>query len=400
MTDKFHFKKVKKFLPVSAVLAMVLLIYFLVYFLPAKNEFGFRRINNSEDVTEYIKSELGICYEMKGSHKCYQSAAKLFMQQFDYEEILAEFRSGEDFREIFSRCHEVAHYIGRDAYKIERSIPVLFSKRAEACWGGFYHGVVEGYFEAKQTTSPQRLAEEIKLACGKKEDYESPRAWSECIHGIGHALMFISNGDLPKSLKYCDELPSQQSDTCYGGVFMENSSSSTNMDHPTEYLRSGDPFYPCNILDEKYLHSCYSYQSSYFAELSDWDWEKTAQLCARVPEPYQDRCFLTIGTNQVGFTGDLPKMHQTCALMPTLARERICTEGVVDGLSGRFRSNPAKLIEFCSTAPEWLKKDCWSRIGTSASDWTAEKNDVKLICKTSDMELYEACRKSYENKPL
>lgn len=394
MTDKFQSSR-KQVLFVGVIIIFLFLFTRQNNLLKLPNEFGMRTLENTENISDYIRLQMSICYQMKFSDKCYQAVGSLFMQQFDFETILDEFKLGEDSPEIFGKCHEVTHYIGRKAYQRERSIPELFSKGTSVCWGGFYHGVVEGYFEIKNITNPDKFAEEIKKVCGDRGDYESPRVFNECVHGIGHAMMFISNLDLPKSLKWCDELPGVLPDACYGGVFMENSSSSTNSTHPTKYLKADDPFYPCNILEKKYLAGCYHKQSSYFARLVKWDWKKNAELCMQIPTPYQNVCFFTIGSNQVGAIQNISDMQKTCQSMPSFAVKRECVKGVIGGLSGRYRGDPSRMIEFCNIVEKEFQEDCWAQMGKSTSDWTVLKNDADSICRAPTKKLAESCRKYY-----
>lgn len=370
------------------------------YFSELPNEFGMRFIENGEDAPDYIKSQMGTCFRNDNQNKCYKAVADLFVDQFPVEVILEEFSEGERSQEIFSRCHETTHYLGRRAFEIEGSVPKLFSKGTSSCWGGFYHGVIEGYFEAKKLyTNPDRtlLSEEIKNVCGNRKDFEIPRIFGECVHGIGHALMFISNSDLPQSLRWCDELPESSRETCYGGVFMENSSSSTSSDHPTQYIKADDPLYPCNMLSEQYLSACYKYQSSYFARLANWDWVKNAELCMKVPEAHQASCFRIVGTNQVGSTQEPPKMYKICQSMPTLSSKKECVNGVINGLSGRYLGDPSKMTEFCNLADDELKSICWESIGNSTSDWSTKKDQADVVCVAQESTLADICRKAYLN---
>ena len=76
---------------------------------------------------------------------------------------------------------------------------------------------------------------EIPLVCGNEAEYEAPVVYFECTHGVGHGAMFVTEGDVPVSLKLCDALSGEAAlHSCYSGVFMENSSSSTSQDHPSK----------------------------------------------------------------------------------------------------------------------------------------------------------------------
>ena len=162
---------------------------------------------------------------------------------------------------------------------------------------------------------------------------------------------------------------------------MENSSSSTSFDHASIYIKKDDPFYPCNSLEEKYLNLCWQYQSSYFSIINNQDFQKVADMCLQIPAKYQDRCFRTIGTNQVGFTPSLQIMKENCDLMPQPNFQNICVAGVVSSLSYRFVGEMEKMIEFCSLVNSQSKESCFKQVGTALLDWSTDKNLAKKNCE-------------------
>ena len=237
-----------------------------------------------------------------------------------------------------------------------------------------YHGTLEAYLKENPNVDFSKI-------CGKAEDYQKPIEYNECLHGLGHAAMFVLDMELISSLKLCDELKSQDhKERCYTGVFMENSSSSTSFDHQSKYIKPDDPFYPCNSLDEKYQALCWQYQSSYFSIISNQNWGKVANMCLQIPNRYQDRCFRTIGTNQVGFTSSLAKMKEGCGMMPSGRFEDICVAGVVASLSYRFVGDMQKMIEFCSLVDGEHQESCFKQIGFGVLDWDKDKTEAKKSC--------------------
>ncbi len=291
-------------------------------------------------------------------------------------------KENEKYKEVYARCHEVTHYLSRSEYEKQGSIAKVYSQCDSTCHGGCYHGTLEAYLKEKNLTG-DKLAEEFARVCGKENDYKKPLEFNECLHGLGHAAMFVTEMELFDSLKLCDTLSSQYTrEKCYTGVFMENSSSSTSFDHASIYIKKDDPFYPCNSLEEKYLGLCWQYQSSYFAIISNQDWVKVADLCLQITEKYQDRCFRTIGTNQVGFTSSFKTMKEDCDLMPSLNFQNICVAGVISSLSYRFVGETEKMIEFCSIVNSKNKESCYKQMGTSLLDWSRNTSLAKRSCES------------------
>lgn len=340
------------------------------------------QINTGDDLNAYIRAKLRPCYETDGKDKCYKKAAKVLFDSLGMSKTLNLLKENEAYPEVYARCHEVTHYLSRFEYEKQKSIPKVYSQCNSTCHGGCYHGVLEAYLKEKEDEGVLNLNEHFAGICGKKEDYQKPLEYYECLHGLGHAAMFVKEMELKHSLSLCDNLTEQSHrERCYTGAFMENSSSSTSNDHPPIYLKNDDPYFPCTILEEKYLALCWQYQSSYFSIITHQDWVKVAQMCLQIPEQYQDRCFRTIGTNQVGFTTSLQTMKDDCGLMPDNHFKDVCVGGVVSSLSYRFVGDAQKMIDFCLLVDSDNQETCFRQMGTALLDWNTDKELARSQCQ-------------------
>lgn len=336
--------------------------------------------SEKEDINSYIRAQLKKCFDMNGRDGCYKDVATSLYDQFGLSQTLQTLKANEGYPEVYARCHEVTHYLARQEYDKLKSIANVYAQCDSTCHGGCYHGTMEAYLKEKQLANESVQAQFTKV-CGKLQDYQNPLEFNECLHGLGHAAMFVTDMELLKSLSLCDNISGQkEKERCYTGVFMENSSSSTSFDHQSIYLKADDPFYPCNSLEEKYQAMCWQYQSSYFAIISNQDWVKVAHMCLQVPPQYQDRCVRTIGTNQVGFTPSLKIMKQDCDLMPNAHFQSVCVEGVISSFAYRFVGDTDKMIEFCSIVDSQNKESCFKQMGTAFLDWTTDKSLAKSNC--------------------
>lgn len=339
-----------------------------------KIKINFPKKSSSEDLDSYIRSQMRKCYESDGKDGCYKEIAKVFYDQFGLAQTLQTFRLNEGYPEVYARCHEVTHYLSRFEYDKQKNIAKVYAICDSTCHGGCYHGTLEAYLKENSNTDFAKI-------CGKMTDYQKPIEFNECLHGLGHAAMFVTEMELRQSLNFCDRLSEvSYRERCYSGAFMENSSSSTSSDHASIYLKKDDPFYPCNNLEEKYLSLCWQYQSSYFSLINKQDWVKVSNMCLQIPSQYQDRCFKTIGTNQVGFTPSLPTMKQDCDLMPTEHFKDICVTGVVSSLSYRFVGDVQRMVDFCALVDLQNKESCFKQMGTGLLDWDKNTDMAKKEC--------------------
>jgi len=335
-----------------------------------------------EDINSYVRNELKKCYDIGGRDGCYKQVADVLYAQFGLAETLKVFKENEEHPEVYARCHEVSHYLSRLEYEKVKSIAKVYSQCDSTCHGGCYHGTMEAYLKERTNEIGFNLNNQFAKICGRENDYQKPIELNECVHGMGHAAMFVTDMELKQSLKLCDTIANQEyKERCYTGVFMENSSSSTSFDHASIYIKKDDPFYPCNSLETKYQPLCWQYQSSYFSIISNQDWKKVSDLCLQIPTKYQDRCFRTIGTNQVGFTPVLEIMKSDCDLMPSENFKNICVAGVVSSLSYRFVGDMQKMIDFCSLSDSQNKESCFKQIGNGVLDWDKNKDVAKSQCQ-------------------
>lgn len=343
------------------------------------------------DENSFLREQLRVCYGNGGANDCYKKAAQILYKQFGLKKSLDLLAGNENFPEVYARCHEVTHFLSRSEYEKLGSIADVYSQCNSTCHGGCYHGTLEAYLKEKNL-DPDGIKSEFPKICGQIQQYSAPIVFNECLHGLGHAAMFVTDGDLITSLALCDALDGQeQIERCYSGTFMENSSSSTNRDHPGKFVKADDPMYPCNSLEEKYLGLCWRYQSSYFSIISQQDWKKVVSLCLQVPRKYQEECFRTIGTNQVGFTADISKMKEDCALVPENFQE-ICIAGVVSSFAYRFVGDASKMINFCNIVDEQEKEICFKQIGLGVLDWSGNNQLVRNECsKIKDLKGASLC---------
>ena len=221
-------------------------------------------------------------------------------------------------------CHQRAHEAGRMAYELFGAL--AFSLAGHECHAGGYHGATEALFRDRGTTN---LHSDVGVLCGN-----TPNRFfrHQCVHGVGHGLMAWTSYELIDTLELCDRLDDgTDKRSCYSGAFMENivGGLAGTMGHFTDYL-SDDPHFPCNILDERYVPSCYFYQSSRMVQLSGGDFEQVAADCAAAPSTSHYVCFQSMGRDVGGATRGNPELAiKLCSHASDAANRVHCLAGAV-----------------------------------------------------------------------
>lgn len=121
-------------------------------------------------------------------------------------------------------CHNIMHHIGHVALLELGSFKAAYDVGNYDCGNGYFHGVVEEAFKDKEDDafSPahlSRFCDSVKAEATTTKDY----ALLNCVHGLGHALVYKYEGNLAASLPSCTNFKHDNERTqCLAGAFMEN----------------------------------------------------------------------------------------------------------------------------------------------------------------------------------
>ena len=242
-------------------------------------------------------------------------------------------RYEKDDADLRRDCHPVVHAIGRETYRVKGTIHESFSACDQTCHSGCYHGSVERflrgediYAQSDKHPSAAELKQKAAVACDPKL---ADRYRFQCLHGLGHALLFFNRYQLVSTLEACDALPNGWTQSsCYGGVFMENIS---NASPELRDLSPTDYHYPCNKLATKYRSDCYVMQTSRMSEMG-LTTDKIFQECDKIGE-YRFQCALSAGRDLSNYVrlGQLQPIAQKCQAAGGESK-RACVRGVVYAL--------------------------------------------------------------------
>lgn len=112
-------------------------------------------------------------------------------------------------------CHGLLRHAGAEFAKEKGLVEVP----STVCDYGLVHGLLYGYAEVAKDIDSYVL--EVVQLCEKISPTSGPPR-DRCIHGIGHGLALVSQGNISVALDACDSLPtSEKYYQCTGGVVME-----------------------------------------------------------------------------------------------------------------------------------------------------------------------------------
>jgi hypothetical protein len=262
---------------------------------------------------------------------------------------------------VKSQCHQLTHIIGRAALVKYETIAETYAHGDQFCWSGYYHGVME---EVALKNGDDYIVKNVNSICkpiaaqGQYSFYHY-----NCVHGLGHGLMFVKDGDLFASLKACDPITnSWERTSCFGGVFMQNIMNEQTPDSDvksgSKYLKPDQPMYPCTAVDQQYKDQCYLMQTSYALQTVGYDFSKVFELCGQVESQFRDTCYTSLGRDASGNSiSDVDRTKTTCLLGKTEEAQKYCVHGAAMDFVSYFHSDQ-QANNLCNSLPSNLSSDC------------------------------------------
>jgi hypothetical protein len=284
---------------------------------------------------------------------CWQNRYSAMVASQGAEAAMADFKaSAGKVSYVNSNCHQIAHVIGRAAAKRYGSLTKTYKHGDNYCWSGYYHGAIE---TIAQEIGPQKILSQVNNVCTplrKAKEYGFDHF--NCVHGMGHGLLAVQDDNLFTALKSCDLFNGDwQQSSCYGGVFMENVMDAIH--HPvtgSPYLKTDDPLYPCDAVNQKYEEQCYLMQTSHMLSIEGNDFSKVFALCATVAAPFDATCYQSLGRDASGQSGSTQAMTiEHCQLGPTVKARRNCYTGAVKDFMSFYHSDK-QAYAMCAAIPE------------------------------------------------
>jgi hypothetical protein len=320
-------------------------------------------------ISDAARVELGMageCVERSysGRPACYREALTAQVAQSGVAGAIAALRAlARTDPSVDHEGHVYAHGIGIEGYLHAKSVPATFEHCPAEFASGCGHGVIQAYLESQTAVDSAT----INALC---EPYHAPgrTQWQlfQCVHGMGHGLNMMYQGDLPRALSTCDLLgQGWDRASCYGGAFMENIMSEISPHHPASELTAeghevgheghetfkrldrSQPLYPCSIMAQKYLPQCYEIHTAAILHFTRGSIPKTAAICDTAPADMRPVCYQSLGRD----------------------------------ITAKARRRPERVRSYCDQGSEQYRSWCYYGAAKSLIDWGARAEDGIAFCR-------------------
>ncbi len=258
--------------------------------------------------------------------------------------------------EISAVCHDLLHRIGSEAFLKYRSFDTAISFHRDFCNSGYLHGIFESFF-----TQVEDPLDSLTTLCTSKTFLRRPFDLWQCYHGLGHGLMYLTEGDLEESLRLCDGQREEGRESCYNGVYMEAFNAEVL---PFEQdLVERDPLDVCTEASVAKI-DCYTYVATAWSQLREVSFEEMFRLCSSAEYGYDAICVVGIGSeamkrNMLAKEG----VFTLCMNAPSTEYRTMCTQGLVGMYLNQMGSYESGL-GLCTVMPDALKAVCNERVAS------------------------------------
>lgn len=270
----------------------------------------------------------------------------------------------EAVRDAYPVCHDEAHDLGKVIYAELHDTEAALAACENVCSSGCMHGVMMELFAPEHDATMNEDAfmpdhhieladvkEQIKTICtgsAVTADYRE----GDCLHGVGHAVMFMANYDIPTAMDACSVFDTYaESYYCATGAYMEYMNARDADDAETQGL-----FYPCD--NTQYPSACFRYKMPHVTSrfyVGGRALQDLVAACEALEGNEQLGCFHGIGNGHLSFlVGGQLTLGQLCQF-GTKDEQFVCIEGAMERMS---RYYPDIAEAQCASVEGWQKDVC------------------------------------------
>ncbi|HEY8105121.1 MAG TPA: hypothetical protein VIE46_03380, partial [Gemmatimonadales bacterium] len=222
----------------------------------------------------------------------------------------------------YPSCHARSHDLGKALFSASGDLGTALQECGTGCTSGCMHGVVAQAFGNEEvgtiTSTMNRFCLEGEVARLYKP--------GNCAHTMGHALMVVTNGDVPHSIDGClGFAQTPMAYYCASGVYMEKLVTGPR---PRPAPPGSSVHVPCDS-EPLFPAACYRYQGVVLvATLGDRD--RAASECLRLDGPRRRGCFHGLGYAAMAMVFDQPETLAAACARGDREDRTACIEGTIE----------------------------------------------------------------------
>jgi hypothetical protein len=264
----------------------------------------------------------------------------------------------DGIEKLWPRCHDEAHDLGKVIFAKVKDIGIGLRVCADRCFSGCMHGVLMEAFASVQKDG-HIVLETVKPKMGeicRNEQMVASYSPGDCAHGVGHALMYLSDDNIPEAIDACKEFDTYPMKYyCATGAYMQYT-----LDMENEDAKTKETIYPCDSFD--FPAACTRYKLPYvvFRNMQNkLPPEAVIKECEKLRGKFRLGCFHGFGNAYMPFIRDKQVKISDICLTGNEDEQFVCIEGAIERMAKYF---PDKVRVVCDDLEGRNKETCLTAI--------------------------------------
>lgn len=343
------------------------------------------------------------CARAEVKSVCYETEIPKLMKIISMEEAFTVTLMVQQKDNDFPYCHVLGHKLASIETKKDPSKwkDVIARCPSGVCSNGCVHGAFQEKYRDSvlSGTSFNEAKAEFMNLCEKSSSF-TPTGLEQgsCYHALGHLLMYITGGNINRSVATCDEVAKKPdgrdfTNVCYDGAFMQifqpldvdDKSLIKNINVNKENVWDF-----CKQFSGQKLNQCW--QESWPLFLKEIGTSKgLLDYCSKLG-PAMSQCINnTLYLMPIQFRFNFTAINKYCSELPA-PYQNMCYGMTASRLLEIDKTNIEKVINYCSGLPVGNKEACFDQVvNDSAFDFNPGSPEFNKLCSDLPEPWKEKC---------
>lgn len=399
----------KKFPKINLRIGLLLMLLLFILFGLSQYKINFKKETLVKNLEQYASQVLEKCSTDSYHQNCYDKEIPILMDKpasLSMEEAFQLTRLVQEKDSSFPYCHVLGHNLSAKEVKKDPSKwkDVLSRCPSGLCSNGCIHGGFQERFRAESFTAEQiqGIKPDLKSICEKRSNWNpTGLEQASCYHALGHLTMYITEANIPDSIKLCEEIAVKEDgrsflQVCLDGVFMQIyqpleaedfaliSGKEVAKDQVDSFcgqysgyprascLSESWPLYRTEIMnnpqqlvsfcskeDKENQPRCYEGLFYVLTAQFNFDLGRIKNYCLGLPEDLAGKCFASTASRMI--ETDYRNIAQSVDLCSTVSASNgkdQCFNELVKYSTYNFHAGSAEFTKLCNDLPNPWKDKC------------------------------------------
>lgn len=340
--------------------------------------------------------------------QCYANEIIKYLGPYSIEQVTDLIKQVQAKDHYLVSCHALGHRLGEKLLAMNNNDWLAAFRQCpdHICSYGCGHGAIQPFFRdvaIKEMDHPEVVAKQLADVCKPSDEWnKTDNGVRNCLHSMGHVAFYMYDGDLAKSISFCNMVasygnrPELEYYMCSGGIFMQaflpdaqdaqqiQGQSPPTRENLSEFcsqfdlktqpicIMEGWPLFVEDVQTSKGLSTFCKRFIPYHQELDcihrlaaevvlvqRMDPAKAEELCRELPEDEFTTCISGAATQLFSVDASLiPQAVEVCNRVEEAKPQFLCFDKIMEVGSVMFGVGSPSYEQLCSLLPVSIQDEC------------------------------------------